>query len=121
VLACPVAQSERHRPPGSAGTQGPAGPAGAKERMRRLMRSSWPEGFAIAQFPNPPLIIALLASVAGHLTHGTAHRVALAIFYLALGVWAYEEAVRGDNWFRRLLGIGASIYIVVSLAEALHA
>jgi hypothetical protein len=89
--------------------------------MKRLTQSSWPAGFAIVQFPNPPLIAALLASVADHLTHGTGHRLALAVFYLALGIWAYAEALHGDNWFRRLLGLGFSIYIVVTLTQALHA
>ena len=88
--------------------------------MRRLARSSWPSDFALVQFPNPPLIVALLASVAGHFTHGTGHRLVLAVFYAALSVWAYEEARHGDNWFRRLLGVGFSIYIVLSLARALH-
>jgi hypothetical protein len=85
--------------------------------MRRLARSGWPPGFPVVQFPNPPLIVALLASLAGHFTHGTAHRVALAIFYVALSAWAYEELRHGDNWFRRLLGLGFLIYIVVSLSE----
>jgi hypothetical protein len=88
--------------------------------MRRLAQWGWPSDFAIVQFPNPPLIVALLASVTGRLTHGTGHRLALSIFYVALGVWAYEEARHGDNWFRRLLGLGFSIYIVIGLAQALH-
>ncbi len=88
--------------------------------MRRLMRGSWPRGFAIVQFPNPPLITALIASVAGSVSEGTAHRLALAIFYVALGVWAYEEALHGDNWFRRLLGLGFVVYIIASLTQALH-
>lgn len=89
--------------------------------MRRLTSWGWPPDFAIVQFPNPPLILALLASVLGHLTHGTAHRVALSIFYLALSAWAYEEARYGANWFRHLLGLGFSVYIIISLARALHA
>jgi hypothetical protein len=89
--------------------------------MRRLAQSGWPSGFVVVQFPNPPLIVALLASGAGHFTHGTGHRVALSVFSVALSVWAYEEAVRGENWFRRLLGVGFSVYIVVNLTQALHA
>lgn len=84
------------------------------------MRWEWPAGFAIVQFPNPPLIVALLAGVAGRFTEGAGHRLALAVFYLALGLWAYEEARHGDNWFRRLLGLGFSIYIVFSLGRALQ-
>jgi len=47
--------------------------------------------------------------------------VALSVFYVTLSVWAYEEAVHGENWFRHLLGIGFSVYIVVNLTQALHA
>jgi hypothetical protein len=89
--------------------------------MDRLTRSGWPSSFPIVQFPNPPLIVALLADIAAHLMQGRAHRSALAVFYMALSVWAYEEARHGDNWFRRLLGLGFSAYIVVALTRALHA
>jgi hypothetical protein len=88
--------------------------------MKRRMRSGWPSGFAVVQFPNLPLIVALLASIAGLFTHGTGHRVVLSVFYVALSVWAYLEARHGDNWFRRLLGVGFSVYIIVNLAQALH-
>jgi hypothetical protein len=89
--------------------------------VRALMRSSWPARFAIVQFPNPPLIAALLAGLAGDLTDGTAHRVALAVYYPALSIWAYEEAVHGENWFRRLLGLGFAAYILSALSGALRA
>jgi hypothetical protein len=81
----------------------------------------WPARFILVQFPSPPLIVALLASVAGHFTHGTGHRLLLSVFYISLSIWAYEEARDGDNWFRHLLGLGFSIYIFLSLAQALHA
>ena len=89
--------------------------------MKRPSRWGWPSGFVVIQFPNLPLIVALLASVAGHFTHGAAHRIALSIFYVTLGVWAYEEARYGANWFRHLLGLGFLTYIVIRLAQALHA
>ena len=88
--------------------------------LRRIAAWSWPSGFPIVQFPNPPLALALLASATAGLTGGEAHRALRAVFYLALGVWAYEEARRGENWFRRSLGTGVSIYLVVTLASALH-
>ena len=79
----------------------------------------WPRRFPIAQFPNPPLLLAFagagLAAVAG----GTAHDVGRAVFIVGLGVWAWEEAVSGVNWFRRLLGVGAFAWIVVALAGEL--
>lgn len=80
----------------------------------------WPSRFVIVQVPNAPLIVALAASVVGRFTHGTVADYASSVFYVALGIWAYGEAREGVNWFRRLLGCGFLIYIVVSLALALH-
>jgi hypothetical protein len=79
----------------------------------------WPRSFPIVQFPNPPLLVAFagrgLAAVAG----GAAHDVGRSVFILGLGVWAWEEAVGGVNWFRRLLGTGALVWIVAGLAREL--
>jgi hypothetical protein len=76
----------------------------------------WPRRFPIVQFPNAPLLLAFagwgLAAVAG----GTAHDVGRAVFTLGLVVWALEEAAGGANWFRRLLGVGALVWIVAGLA-----
>jgi hypothetical protein len=80
----------------------------------------WPRRFPLAQFPNPPLLFAFagwgLAAEAG----GTAHEVGRAVFTLGLAVWAWEEAVGGVNWFRRLLGAGALVWIVAGLAGELR-
>jgi hypothetical protein len=89
--------------------------------MQRMARWQWPQSFPIAQFPNPPLIAALLAAGAGHLTTGWAHSACGGVIYVALTVWAYEEARNGDNWFRRLLGAGALIYIASRIAGELPA
>ena len=79
----------------------------------------WPRRFPIAQFPNPPLLLAFagwgLAAVAG----GTTHDVGRVVFTVGLGVWAWEEAMRGANWFRRLLGVGTFVWIVAGLAGEL--
>jgi hypothetical protein len=40
-------------------------------------------------------------------------------FTVGLAVWALEEAVGGVNWFRRLLGVGALVWIVAGLAGEL--
>jgi hypothetical protein len=100
--------------------EGTSVPAQASSRLKRISGWSWPARFAIVQFPNPPLALALLADLAARFTHGTAHRSLRGVFYLALGVWAYEEARHGENWFRRLLGTGFSIYVIASLTSALH-
>ena len=47
------------------------------------------------------------------------HDVGRVVFILALGLWAWEEAVGGVNWFRRLLGVGGFVWIVVVLAGEL--
>lgn len=87
--------------------------------LERIARWQWPSEFPLVQFPNAPLIVALAASVAGGLTHGQAHRACRSVFYIALAIWAYEEARNGDNWFRRLLGAGALLYIASSIAGEL--
>jgi len=83
----------------------------------RRGQAGWPRGFPIAQFPNPPLLVALagwgLAAVAG----GTAHDVGRSVFILALGVWAWQEAVDGVNWFRRLVGGAALVWLVARVAD----
>lgn len=85
----------------------------------RVMQWQWPREFPIAQFPNAPLIVALAASGAARVTHGSAHAACRSVFYMALTVWAYEEARRGDNWFRRALGGAALLYIASSVAGEL--
>jgi hypothetical protein len=91
-----------------------------RSMMSGVSRWSWPEDFPLLQFPNPPLIAALLASGGARLTHGQGHRALTAIFFAALTIWAYEEARHGENWFRRLLGLGFGLYILISLTNAIH-
>jgi hypothetical protein len=79
----------------------------------------WPRRFPIAQFPNPPLLLAVAGWGLAAASSGTAHDVGRAVFTLGLAVWAWEEMVGGVNWFRRLLGTGALVWIVASLAGEL--
>jgi hypothetical protein len=99
-----------------------------KERLRkigpaykRLTGLSFPRRFPIAQFPNLPLIVAILAGEIGKFLYGSAHSYAASVSYLALAIWAYEELVHGVNWFRRLLGLAFMILLVIRVADALHA
>ena len=62
----------------------------------------------------------LLAGAIGGSVHGRGHDYAVAISYLAIGVWAYVELTQGVNWFRRLLGAAFAILMVVRIANALH-
>ena len=83
-------------------------------------QAGWPRRFVMVQIPNAPLIVALVASLVHRLAHGWTAAYASSAFYVALGIWAYGETLRGVNWFRRLLGLAFLIYILVRLARALH-
>src|ERR1700722_11326491 len=81
----------------------------------RRGQDGWPRRFPIAQFPNPPLLVALGGWGLAAITDGTAHDAARVVFWVGLGVWACEEALGGVNWFRRVLGAGALVWIAVAL------
>ena len=89
-------------------------------KVTRVRQLSWPRGFPLVQFPNVPLILAFLGGVAAGMMHGVGHRDALAVSYLALAIWAYEELVDGVNWFRHLLGLVYIVSTVTHLAMALR-
>lgn len=78
----------------------------------------WPRRFPIAQFPNPSLLLAFAGWGLAAATRGTPHDVGRVVFMLGLAVWAVQEIVGGVNWFRRLLGAAALVWIVVSLISA---
>jgi hypothetical protein len=71
------------------------------------------------QFPNAPLIIALIAGETAKQTHGTSSDYASSVSYLAFGIWGYLELVEGVNWFRRLLGLVVGTFTTVHLGLAL--
>jgi hypothetical protein len=85
-----------------------------------LRAFGWPRRFPIIQFPNLPLALAFVAGQAAHQLRGPAHGYALAISYLAMGVWAYLELTDGVNWFRRLLGAYYVASTVLHLQRALE-
>jgi hypothetical protein len=78
-------------------------------------------GYTVGQFPNLPLWVALAALLVSQLSDdgGTVDDTARTVLYVALTVWAYEEAARGVNAFRRVLGAVALVLIVVVVARAL--
>ncbi len=79
-------------------------------------------GYTVAQSPSPPLWVALAAVVVARITDEgeTAHDVARAVTYVALTVWAWEEATDGVNGFRKALGVVALVLIVVAVARAIR-
>jgi hypothetical protein len=79
----------------------------------------WPRSFPIVQFPNAPLLVAFAGWGLAALTDGTAHDVGRSVFVVGLAVWALLELASGVNWFRRLVGAGALVWIVAGLADNL--
>ncbi len=101
------------------------------ERRRSTFSSGWrafkhlttlgyPRRFPVVQFPNLPLIVALVAGQGSRYLRGTGHAYVLAVGYLAMTIWAYEELARGTNWFRRLLGLVFMLILVERVADGLH-
>jgi hypothetical protein len=88
------------------------------ELWRRGQRG-WPRRFPIAQFPNPPLLLAFAGWGLAAVARGAAHDIGRVVFIVGLGVWALEEAISGVNWFRRLLGLGVVVWIVAGLVSDL--
>jgi hypothetical protein len=82
----------------------------------RRGQEGWPRSFPVAQLPNAPLIVGLAGIGIAKLTDGDVHDVAYAVSRVGLVIWAYEELAHGVNWFRRLLGAVALVWLVVSLA-----
>lgn len=80
---------------------------------------SWPRRYPLVQFPNAPMAAALLARVAARALHGRERATAEAVGFAAMSVWAYEEARRGDNWFRRMLGAAVLARLLTGLGARL--
>ena len=76
-------------------------------------------GYVVAQVPNAPLLVALVAALASAFIDDgtTASDAARSIFYVALTVWAYEEAANGVNGFRRAIGVAGLVFVVVRVAQ----
>jgi hypothetical protein len=86
----------------------------------RLTRLGLPRRFPIVQFPNLPLLAAIVAGRATDIAHGPAGSYLRSVSYLAMTVWAYEELVHGVNWFRRLLGLVFAILLIMRVAHAVN-
>jgi hypothetical protein len=75
---------------------------------------------AIAQLPNPPLIIWLLATAVAHFVHtGLVHTSARIVAVAAILVWAILEIISGLSPFRRILGGAVLLLMLVSLLRTL--
>jgi hypothetical protein len=88
--------------------------------FKHLTTLGYPRRFPVVQFPNLPLILALIAGHASRYFRSTGHAYLLAAGYLAMTIWAYEELARGTNWFRRLLGLVFVVILVERVADGLR-
>jgi hypothetical protein len=89
-------------------------------KLATIQRDLKIRGYTVGQFPNPPLWVALAALLVAGLTddRSVINDLARATSYVALTVWAYEEAANGVNGFRKALGLGGLVLIVVAVARA---
>ena len=70
----------------------------------------------LAQFPNWQLWGAIVATLAQRVTtDGSALNMAKALQLVFILFWAYEEVVRGDNLFRRCLGMFVIVITVLGV------
>lgn len=74
-----------------------------------------PRQFPIFQFPNPTLIVAVLARAIARTARGPLSRNATLLSRLALLLWSAEEMATGVNWFRRVLGTMGGVYALAKL------
>lgn len=78
-------------------------------------------GYVLAQFPNAPLIVALLGAIANRFFNrgSTIYFVCRAFFFVGIAVWAWLELAEGVNLFRRVLGAAALAWTVYMLQDDL--
>jgi hypothetical protein len=72
----------------------------------------------VAQVPHRSLILALAAGAAAEFANGPARIALVTLHVTALTFWACGELLSDVNWFRRLLGAGVLIAILVILTLA---
>jgi hypothetical protein len=70
------------------------------------------KGLTVAQFPNAPLAVWLVAKLVAMSTSGSTQDAAELISVIGLAIWALFELVSGVNWFRRGFGLVTLVGIV---------
>lgn len=69
----------------------------------------------IIQKPNLLIIIAVIFFLVQLLFANQIENLAVWGFKLTLLVWSFDEALRGDSPFRKVLGIFTGVYIIVTI------
>jgi len=75
--------------------------------------------FVITQLPNWQLIVMFVGWLGTKLTEGQFATISRTVFYIGGIIWAYEEIFRGENWFRKTLGVLVMLWLAFSLAQNL--
>jgi hypothetical protein len=72
----------------------------------------------VAQWPNVPLSIFIVAGIVLRLAHpsGSAHAAWNVVADVSILAWALDEVVRGVNPFRRMLGVVVGGAVIAGLA-----
>jgi len=94
-------------------------PSSTVGELWRRGQHGWPASYPVAQFPNPPLFVALAGWLLGAVGSGTLHGIGRGLFVVGIAVWAWQEAFEGVNLFRRVVGVGALVWLVAKLAGEL--
>jgi len=82
-----------------------------------LFRNRQTGRMTVAQLPNAPLIVFLVAVAVRWIFHpsGTAGTIVGAVATVALVIWAGDEIIRGVNPWRRALGGGVLAITIVGI------
>lgn len=108
-----------HSPDATPPPRAPAHPLRAWERYVALTQLGFPARYPLAQVPNLPLTVGLLASFLGWFVSGSAHSYAAAAGTIGIAVWAWGEALQGLNLFRHALGLAVLASTLITLADRL--
>lgn len=84
-----------------------------------MFRSRQTGKITVAQLPNAPLIVFLVAAAVRSIFHpsGTMRTIVTVVATVALIVWAGDEIFRGVNPWRRILGGAVLALTIVGLLK----
>jgi hypothetical protein len=88
----------------------------ARETLEWVFRDRRTGRIVIAQLPNVPLAVWIIAVAIRFFVHGTTNTVLTVIATVALALWAGDEIIRGVNPWRRFLGTVVLCGLIVSVS-----
>jgi membrane protein len=118
VPAADAAPADAHAATASDTPRDKSGRAGVRGRLGGLLawvfRDRRTGRIVVAQLPNLPLVVWIVARAIRFLVHGGTGTVFAVIADLALAIWAGDEIVRGVNPWRRALGVAVAVVLVLT-------